>query len=120
MFFWWFMLINGLLIPGIMILFGWLLWKHGPKDINSFYGYRTKRSRKNEESWLFAQEYFGRLWFMLGLILFPVSIIAYIPFIHSNKDKLGVVGLIIMTVQMVIILWPIIPTERQLKKRFSN
>lgn len=103
-----------------MILFGWLLWKHGPKDINSFYGYRTKRSRKNEESWLFAQEYFGRLWFKLGLILFPVSIIAYIPFIHSNKDKLGVVGLIIMTVQMVIILWPIIPTERQLKKRFSN
>ncbi|SFN40949.1 hypothetical protein SAMN04487831_10156 [Pseudobutyrivibrio sp. UC1225] len=41
MFFWWFMLINGLLIPGIMILFGWLLWKHGPKDINSFYGYNT-------------------------------------------------------------------------------
>ncbi len=120
MFFWWFMLINGLLIPGIMILFGWLLWKHGPKDINSFYGYRTKRSRKNVESWQFAQEYFGRLWFKLGLILFPVSLIAYIPFIHGNQDQLGVVGLIIMTVQMLIILWPIIPTERQLKKRFQE
>ncbi len=103
-----------------MIMFGWLLWKHGPKDINSFYGYRTKRSRKNVESWQFAQEYFGRLWFKLGLVLLPVSLIAYIPFMNSSQDTLGDASLVIMIVQMVVLLSPYIPTEMQLKKRFSD
>lgn len=41
-------------------------------------------------------------------------------FIHSSQDKLGTVSIVILIVQMVVLLSPYIPTEMQLKKRFSD
>jgi len=55
-----FMLIVVLLIPLTMLFFGWLLFRRTPKEINYVYGYRTKRSMMNEETWRFANQYFGK------------------------------------------------------------
>ena len=49
MWFWWFVLVSDLLVPVIQIIFGWLMWKHGPKSVNNIYGYRTARSKKNPD-----------------------------------------------------------------------
>ena len=44
-----------LFIPIIMIVFGILMWFAPPKGRNTSYGYRTKRSMMNEETWDYAQ-----------------------------------------------------------------
>jgi len=38
-----------------LILAGFIMLKWPPKKINSLYGYRTKRSMKNQENWDFSQ-----------------------------------------------------------------
>ena len=62
--FWIFMLNIVLLIPLTMIFFGWLLCRKTPKEINYIYGYRTKRSMMNEETWRFANQYFEKAWYL--------------------------------------------------------
>ena len=59
-----FMLIVVLLIPLIMLLFGWLFFRRTPKKINYVFGYRTKRSMRNKETWKFANQYFGKVWYL--------------------------------------------------------
>ena len=48
--FWIFMLIMVLLIPVSMIALGRLFWKSAPHNINSTFGYRTKRSMMSENN----------------------------------------------------------------------
>ena len=55
-----FMLIVVLLIPFTMLFFGWLLFRRTPKEINYIFGYRTKRSMRNEETWKFAINILGK------------------------------------------------------------
>ena len=71
-----FMLIVVLLIPFTMLFFGWLPFRRTPKEINYAFGYRTKRSMRNEETWKFANRYFGKVWYRCGLISVPLSVIA--------------------------------------------
>ena len=71
-----FMLIVVLLIPFTMLFFGWLLFRRTSKEINYVYGYRTKRSMRNEETWKFANQYFGKLWYLCGLLSVPLSVMA--------------------------------------------
>lgn len=46
-----------LFIPVLMVLCGYLMYKHTPKDINGLVGYRTAMSMKNQETWDFANNY---------------------------------------------------------------
>ena len=92
MWFWIIMFLCNLLIPVIMIVVGYMMYKHPPKKINAVYGYRTSRSMKNDETWKFAHNYCGRLWFKLGFILIIPTIIAMIPFIHSTENVVGIVS----------------------------
>ena len=41
----------------ILIIYGLIMMKFPPKEINLFFGYRTERARKNQEVWDFAQKY---------------------------------------------------------------
>ena len=63
------MFIFNLLIPVLMIIFGRIMYKHAPKSINGVYGYRTSMSMKNEDTWKFAHDDCGRLWYKIGLIM---------------------------------------------------
>ena len=51
-----FMLILLLLMPLFMIVFGRVFMTNAPKDINTSFGYRTKRSMKNQDTWAFAHK----------------------------------------------------------------
>ena len=119
MWFWWFMLIFDVIIPVTMIIFGILMWKRCPKNINHFMGYRTTLSMKNMDSWKFAHDYCGRLWWKMGAIMVLPSAIAHIPFYHSSEDTIGTVSILVMTVQLVVLLASVIPTENALKKTFN-
>ena len=120
MWFWWFMLICDLIVPLCMVAGGRMMWKHCPKQINSLTGYRTSRSMKNMDTWKFAHNYFGRLWWKLGWIIMIPSVLLPIPFYRSGKNIIGFAGLILITIQSVIMLASIYPTERALKEHFND
>ena len=45
------------------------MWKHCPKHINGMLGYRTTRSMKNMDTWKFAHDYCGKLWWKIGWVM---------------------------------------------------
>ena len=118
--FWIFMFIMVLLIPLTMIFFGWLLFRKTPKEINYVYGYRTKRSMMNEETWRFANQYFGKAWYLCGLILAPLSVITIAIVFGKGPGTVGTVGGIITMLQMLSLIGAIVPTESELKKNFDE
>lgn len=115
-----FILICVLLIPIVMLIGGWIMWKHTPQDINYLIGYRTEHSMKNIDTWNFANKYCGRLWFKLGLIMLILSIIFIISFYATSNDILNVAVLIIMAIQCIVIVVSIFPTEKALKRNFNK
>ena len=120
MWFWWFMFVCNLLTPVLMIVCGKMMWKHTPKNINGIIGYRTTRSMKNMDTWKFAHDYCGRLWWKIGWIMLIPSIIVQFPFFNSDDNMIGVVGVILCTIQCVILIISIFLTERALKRNFTD
>ena len=115
-----FILIMVLLIPLTMIFFGWLLCRKTPKEINYVYGYRTKRSMMNEETWRFANQYSGKAWYLCGLISVPLSMMAITIVLGKGTETVGTIGGIITMLQMIPLVGAIIPTEIALKKNFDE
>lgn len=120
MWFWWFMLICDLLIPITMLIGGRMMWKHCPKRINGMAGYRTTRSMKNMDTWRFAHDYCGKLWWKIGWVIIIPSALIHIPLYHSNKNTIGFVGGILAAIQCIIMIASFYPTEKALKKHFRD
>lgn len=120
MWFWVFMLFSNLLIPVVMIVVGWFFIKNPPKNINGFYGYRTPMSSKNMDTWKFAHEYCGKLWWKIGWIMLPFSVIAMLPLLGKDSDVIGIVCCVVITIQCVIMVASILPVEKALKKNFDS
>ena len=118
--FWIFMLIMVLLIPITMIIFGRLFSNKTPKEINYTFGYRTKRSMMNIETWKFAHEYIGKLWFIFGLTLLLLSVVIMVFVFGKDPNTVGTVGGILTFAQMIPMIGTIIPTENALKKKFDE
>lgn len=118
--YWLFMLAVSLVIPLTMIIFGRHFMHSPPKEINGSYGYRTSMSMKSRETWDFAHRYFGRLWFILGLMLLPLSAAAMLFLLGESVKAIGNSSLIIMAFQLLFLVVPIFPTERALKKNFDQ
>ncbi|MCI8380711.1 MAG: SdpI family protein [Lachnospiraceae bacterium] len=118
MWFWWFMFVCDLLVPIAFLICGWIMRKQAPEKINGLVGYRSRRSMKNVETWKFANEYCGRLWWRIGWVMFLFSVLVQIPFMHSSEDTIGIMGGILCTVQTVLLIVSVIPTEIALKKTF--
>lgn len=120
MWFWWFMFIGDLLIPILMIISGRVMWKHPPQKINGIIGYRTTRSMKNTDTWKYAHDYCGRLWWKLGFMLLIPSAIIHFPFYNRSENEIGIIGAILCTIQCVVLILPIFFTEQALKRTFTN
>ena len=43
--------------------------KKAPDSINPVFGYRTTMSMKNRDTWEFAHQYCGKLWWILGIMI---------------------------------------------------
>ena len=114
------MLFCNMIVPVLTIVAGIIMWKHCPKEINRIFGYRTKRSMKNEDTWKFAHNFCGKLWFILGCIILGVSVVVLIPFFKSGAVTSGIVVSITVLVQCIILIISIIPTEIALKKTFFD
>lgn len=118
--FWIFMLIMNLMMPLMMIAVGWLFIKKPPKAVNGVYGYRTRMSMKNKDTWDFAHQYCGRLWYKVGWILLPLCIIAMLFVLGKDEDMIGTWGAILCMLQTIPMIATIFPTERALKNTFDE
>jgi len=118
--FWIFMFICMLMIPAIMVYFGIKFHKSAPKNINWAYGYRTERSIKNRDTWVFAHKCIGRLWKSWGIALVPISIIPLFFVLGAAVEKVGNLCIALMAVQLVFLIVPIFIVESRLKNTFDK
>lgn len=118
--FWIFMLMMDLLIPLTMIGFGRYFMAAAPKEINSAFGYRTSMSMKNQDTWKFAHRYCGKLWFISGLVLLPLSVAALFLTLEKGTNVIGSTGAAICLMQLIPLVGSVIPTEIALKKTFDK
>ena len=107
-------------MPLTMIGFGKYFSNQAPKEINSAFGYRTKRSMKNQETWQFAHKYFGKVWYVCGLVLLPISVIVMLFLIGQSEDFIGNFGGAICVVQLIPLIGSVFLTENALKKDFDE
>lgn len=79
-----------------------------PRQINSTYGYRSKRAKKNQRNWDYSQKYCGKLFMWLCGIGFVLQLIT------SLLNNRAVILLVIYLPGLVLIFGL---TEYQLWKR---
>ncbi len=87
--------------------------EYPPKNINSFYGYRTNRSMKNEDTWQEANIYANRLFIPVGILTIIIAIICYA---YSSRQIVAITGfsLAILSIAVLGI------TEWHLHKTFDK
>jgi len=61
----------------VFLLAGFVMSKFPPKEINSFYGYRSSKSMKSQEAWDFAQEFSSKVMMKAGLFLIIFGLLGY-------------------------------------------
>lgn len=118
--FWIFMLICNLLISAIMIGFGWVMKKHPPKEINGIYGYRTTMAMKNMDTWNFAHEYCGKLWWKTGWIMALFTVVSMLFLLGKSIDTIGIWGCVICILECLVLLATIYPVEKALRAEFDK
>ncbi len=110
--------LSNLLIPSTMVIFG-AIWTFSEVGyINSIIGYRTLMSMKNQETWEYAHRYYGKIIFRSGLILLIITTFFIMDF--KEHTDFSAISLFVLLFQLVIILLPIIPTEKKLKDNFDE
>ncbi len=109
-----------LIIPLVMVVGGYAMYMKPPKRINHIIGFRTKMSMKNDDTWKFAHERCGKLWFKIGIILLIASAVIQMPFVRSDDFTLDVLTLTLETVQLIVLIVSALSVEKKLKKTFDE
>ena len=100
-------LITGLLLMAASSLMK--LWR--PKKINSFYGYRTPRSMKNQIAWEEANSYSADLMLWAGVSTLVIQLISYVT-IGGPTSLFISIGYYLVFVGVTMAL-----TEKRLKEK---
>ena len=117
--FWTFSFCMSIAIPISMIAMGHHLYKHCPSRKNGI-GYLTSTSNRNDNTWKFANEYFGKLWYFWGRVLLIPSAVLMLFTIGKEIEPVGICMAAIVVIQLVFMIACIFPTERALKKTFDK
>ena len=75
---------------------------------------------RNQDTWNFAHQHFGKLWLVCGLVSIPVSIVPVSLVIGKSEHVISMTGLIVLGLQVILLVATIIPTERALKENFDE
>lgn len=111
-------IIPPIIIPLVMMICGAIFMKNAPKEINQFYGYRTEMSMKSRDTWEFAHRFYGRLSFVFGLILLPLTVAAIV--LLSKRSSVTTAVLAVAGVQILLLLGLILATEVALRVKFDK
>ncbi|MEP2773553.1 MAG: SdpI family protein [Fulvivirga sp.] len=98
----------------LMVLLAAMFKVFPPKKINMWYGYRTERSMRNQETWDAANSFANNfmLWLFVG-----ISIVELALFISmDNKKHAALIGCGMLVFGLIFL---VVFTERYLIKRFG-
>jgi uncharacterized membrane protein len=109
-----------LLVPIIILTFGIIFRKKGPKKMNGIFGYRTEMSLKNRATWDFANAFCARIWRIIGLLLLFPSVVAGSVSIRLGAGARVIIMLIIVTMQIIILILSVFVVEKVLKMNFDQ
>lgn len=99
-----------------MIAIGAVLRLVPPRNMNSFYGYRSKSSLKNASTWIFANTLVATTTITFGIsvcIFAVVALYSFAPF--PNMDQLSCT-----IVAVLYPIWIYFSTERIMKRYFDE
>ena len=117
--FWMTTLILNLLMPVITMAIGILYLKKPSKNINWEYGYRTQLSMKNQETWDFAQRYFGKICWRWGVGVMLFILLTMLLVLGRSQRIIGIVGTVLGTLEGFVMIYLLLPTEMALQKKFD-
>lgn len=119
-----FTIMTGLIIPIMMILCGLYFVKANLPEPNALFGYRTTRSMKNNDTWVFSNRLMGKYWLKSGIYVTILTVIVFIFLSMSrfsfDEDSLGIILMIILFGQMIFMCIPIHFVEKALKENFDE
>lgn len=117
---WFLMLGFNLLIPAIMLIAGKLMQRNAPKNINWIIGYRTTMSMKNEDTWAFAHEVAGAIWWKWGWIMLAATAGLMLLLLGKSVELISTAGCILMFLQLIPVIAVIPHTEKALRNTFDK
>ena len=116
---WVIMLIVNVAVAGAIAYFGWKMTKQAPA-MEGLYGYRSERALIDEKTWKFAQSYFAKLFLLVGIVLFVVSLTVMLCFVKAQTSVVAFVGgMLLLLDVLAVVLGAILPTELALKRKFN-
>ena len=93
------------------VICGFLMKSRPPKEINSWYGYRTPLSKKTPENWKFSQKYSSKEMIKSGFCLMALSSLACVTEWGENMSlAIGLTAVIVLSIHIIY------KTENALKK----
>ena len=101
--------IVNLIIPGVMVLGGYMMRK-----------FRTALSMKNADTWAFAHACCGRVWWKAGWISLALSMLVQLPFAKAGEETLETLALVMVLVQSFVLLGTVVYVQRELKQTFDE
>jgi len=112
-----------LLVPLAIIGLGQKFTKDPPRTIDPMCGYRTVMSMKNQDTWEFAQRYYGRTcwgigWALLALTAMVQPLMLRCP-VESIEFCFWQIGFVTLEMAAAAIAM-YIPVERALKRNFDE
>jgi len=104
------------IIVGIIFFFcGILLKLFPPKNINSYYGYRTATSKQNEDMWLVANKYSAKLMILQSIILTSIGFSVHLlPNINNFQVPVGIALIVLFSTSVFV------ATEKHLTNLFDK
>ena len=112
--------ILSIILPVAYIAAGLVFWKHTPKDINGIGGWKTTRARKSRETWEYANSHGGKDIFVLGVILFAVSIGLSVLFGIFELFGLEWISIFVAVIQAGLLGVVILHIENELEIKFGK
>lgn len=107
------------IISSIFFIAGLIQYLFPPKNINHIYGYRTKRSKKNQANWDYAQRINTLILMKISALFIVISFIVnyVILILIPNFDNVFLPPIILLILTIIVFfLW----TEMKLKKFEKN
>jgi hypothetical protein len=106
-------MLNSLIFGLVTLGFGLIPKIVRPKKINSWYGYRTDMSMKNQDTWNEGNTYNTNQYIIAGIILLIIGKIGY-AFLSFKGYLVPLIGFI------PVLYFTVFQTEKHLKKVFDS
>lgn len=72
----------------------------------------------NMDTWKFAHEYAGKLWWKAGVGLLGPTLLIHIPFYRASDNTMGILSIIITVIQLLFFDWVYFINGKGIKMQF--